>query len=224
MTKEAAPTMRLERVRALAELLYVQRIKGFQVPDAPHFDPASQPFFLDCLDRARSYLEYGSGGSTVLAGRSGKVFTTVDSDRFFLDQVRRKVGDDGAAGRFIYADIGITGEWGYPLFRRITPARLRRWRRYAELPFEGGGFTPDLILVDGRFRVACALVTTRELRHLPGTTLLIDDYAGRPHYHEVERFAELLAMHGRMAEFAIRPHVDRAALDRSIEQHARDWR
>ena len=98
------------------------------------------------------------------------------------------------------------------------------WRRYAELPFEGGGFTPDLILVDGRFRVACALVTTRELRHLPGTTLLIDDYAGRPHYHEVERFAELLAMHGRMAECAMRPHVDRAALDRSSEQHARDWR
>jgi len=224
VAQEAAPITRLERVWGLAKLLYVQRVEGFRVPDSPHFDPASLRFFLDRLDAARSYLEYGSGGSTVLAGRSGKLFTTVDSDRFFLEQVRRKVGDDGATGRFIYADIGITGEWGYPLLRRITPARLRRWRRYAELPFEGGGFTPDLILVDGRFRVACALVTSRELRHLPGTTLLIDDYAGRPHYHEVERFAELLAMHGRMAEFAMRPHVDRAALDRSIEQHARDWR
>jgi hypothetical protein len=60
-----------------------------------------------------------------------------------------------------------------------------------------------VVLVDGRFRAACFLTTlfriTRPVR------LFFDDYAGRPIYHEVERYGAPVAMHGRMAEFALDP-------------------
>ena len=224
MIEQAAPSTRLERVKDLASFLYTQRVKGFQVPDAPHFDTESTRYFLDRLRSAQAYLEYGSGGSTIVVGQSGKPFTTVDSDRYFLSEVRRKLGSNGANGRFIYADIGMTREWGAPMFRNPTPARLARWRHYAEAPFEGGTFTPDLVLVDGRFRVACALVTIRELGHRGKTTLLIDDSTERPHYQEVERFARLRAMHGHRAEFELATPPAAAALNAAIDRHEREWR
>ena len=36
--------------------------------------------------------------------------------------------------------------------------------------------TPDLIFIDGRFRVACALYSIIMMRDYPKTKILIDDY------------------------------------------------
>jgi hypothetical protein len=44
----------------------------------------------------------------------------------------------------------------------------------------------DLILVDGRFRVACACAAYLNLKDTG--FLLIHDYASRSHYHPIEQF------------------------------------
>jgi hypothetical protein len=82
--------------------------------------------------------------------------------------------------RFLIADIGPTGGWGYP---RDT-SKIHLWPNYALCPYLYG-YSPDLILVDGRFRVACSLAAALQV---PEATVLIHDYRGRCHYHIIERF------------------------------------
>ena len=52
-----------------AKVVIGNRMRKFDVPTEPHFDDASARYFRDQLARARNYLEYGSGGSTVLANQ-----------------------------------------------------------------------------------------------------------------------------------------------------------
>ena len=83
---------------------------------------------------------------------------------------------------------------------------------------------PDFILVDGRFRVACALNAIRRLGGARDWELWLDDYEGREHYDVVTQFAVLERMSGVTAIFKPREGVDHEALDAAIEQAVRDYR
>lgn len=189
-------------VRRTGKFLFVQRILGFPLPDAPGLDGATLGRFNDELARAGSYLEFGSGGTTKLADRLGVNSITVESDRFFAKTL--KAGLTGESVTVLTPNIGITERWGRPLFKRRTARRLKRWRSYVDLPFANLRHFPDLILVDGRFRVACTLEAARQA-HLRGraATLILDDYAERPKYWVVERWLGKPERVGRSAVFKI---------------------
>lgn len=179
-----------------------QRLGHLAVPDMPHFDSAeSTEWFLAQLASATRYLEYGTGGSTYQAAKLGLDFIAVDTDPYFLDSVRAKIhaAGLGRAGQvFRFANIGWTGTWGRPV-GRVTEARRELFRRASDPPpecFEG--LTPDLVLVDGRFRVACAFKVFNMLHAQPGWTVVVDDYADRPQYRAIEEYAQVELV-GRMA-------------------------
>ena len=222
-----APIRRWGRI---AHSLYLQRLVGFAVPSAPHFDEASTPFFTEQLKAAHAYLEFGSGGSTFLASQLGKPFATVESDRFFLESVKRKILGSGvrldpARQKLVAVDIGLTESWGVPVFQKQTATRLKRWRRYFSAPWdESWDVEPDLVLVDGRFRVACALNASINLFDRGDWTVLFDDYEGRAHYKGIEQFLSLSQMVGRMAVFKQKSGVSKEELQRALEQYAGDWR
>jgi len=220
---------KLDRVVDYARFLYVQRVTGFTVSEKPEFEAECVPFFLELLATAAAYLEFGAGGSTVLAAMHGVRFVSVESDRSFLKAVRRKIQSigklDPAKQTYITADIGLTEAWGAPVLKRASPPRVKRWRRYPAAPWALMQTLPGpyLVLVDGRFRVACALSAAKFLNGKPGQ-ILIDDYVGRDHYKVVERYLELTRSCGRMALFTPRPDIDAAALDADIETYCGDWR
>lgn len=217
-----------KRATDYASFLYLQRVKGFQVPDRPDFDPETVPLFLERIASARRYLEFGSGASTVLAARQGLPFTTVETDPSYLAAVRKKVTAAGTLDltkqNFIRADIGLTYHWGAPLFRTPTPARVEGWRSYVEAPWGGEIPAPDFILVDGRFRVACALNSIRRLGGARDWELWLDDYEGREHYEIVTQFAVLERMSGVTAIFKPREGIDQEALEAAIDVAVRDFR
>ncbi|WP_372893592.1 hypothetical protein [Rhodosalinus sp.] len=153
---------------------------------------------------AGTILEYGSGGSTVMAAEMpGKRVVAVESDPDWAARMRAWFADnppaDGSAVEVIRADIGPTKEWGHP-------ADDSGWRRYARYPlgvWDREGLAPEAVLVDGRFRVGCALAA---LFRAPGPfTLLFDDYAPRRHYHVVEEYLGPPRMAGRMALWEVTP-------------------
>jgi hypothetical protein len=169
-----------------------------------HMDDEGLAMFEACLSDAKCLLEFGSGGSSMTAARM-KVSTiiSVESDADFLAATEAAVRATAIQTNFIghYADIGPTRDWGNPADR----SKVHLWPRYCSsvwvriasesLP------PPDLVLIDGRFRVACLLVTLLMAR--PGTKILFDDYFDRPHYHRVEAWATPVRRAGRMAEFAV---------------------
>lgn len=209
-------------------LVYRQRVTGFVISDQPAFDKESLPFFLSSLKDSKVYLEYGSGGSTLLAASMSKTFLSVESDRFYLASVKDKVSEKypHANGIFLHGDIGPTKQWGNPIFQKQTGARLKKWLNYAEAPWhhikQNALPAPDLILIDGRFRVCCALVSIRNLPPQSECTLLIDDYAERPNYRIVEQYASLIQMHGRMAVFKADVALNSRQLDEAIEHYKTD--
>lgn len=158
-----------------------------------------------CYRDADNILEYGAGGSTVLAAElSGKHITSVESDRRWVRRMRRWFAltppVQGSSVELVWANIGATSDWGHP-------ADDTAWRRFADYPLgiwkRKGLPHPDVVLVDGRFRVGCALATAFNITR--PVTLLFDDYTRHNGYRQVEGFIGVPEMTGRMARFRVEP-------------------
>jgi hypothetical protein len=197
-------------LKSLSRLLYAQRIKGFDAPTDPHLDEPAQATFESLLQKCEFYLEFGSGGSTVMADRLGIRGLSVECDRFYAAAVRNVLSQQSTI-EIIDVDIGITREWGKPIARYRSKRRLAKWSRYSNAPFEilkQRGDFPDFVLIDGRFRRACALNTARHaIIHARSLTLLFDDYFKKQcaHYASIEPFLGRPQQIGRAAIFEISP-------------------
>jgi len=211
-----------------AKIVLANRVRHVDVPHEPDFDEAALSYFVAQLERARNYLEYGSGGASVLANRLVNTLVSVDCDANRISDVRRKLAEQGrrAMARFIHVNIGLTVDTGMPVFTKPTRRRVRRWEDYPTAPwryFRSIGQQPDLILVDGRFRVACVLESLLSLSPLSEAQILVDDYEDRPHYQVVERFADFELV-GRMAVLRPRRLLDRIQVRRLVRQYCADPR
>lgn len=160
---------------------------------------------------ARVILEYGSGGSTLLgAAIDGKFLMSVESDRHWAMKLQQEVDAVRSQSRAIvwHADIGPTGAWGRPVDDRAWS----RFHRYPLAIWDKPFFrSPDVVLIDGRFRPACFVTTF--MRTLKPVIVLFDDYINRPQYHIIEQLAKPERIVGRMAVFHLAPgEFPRAAL------------
>ena len=177
----------------------LQRVKGFGPPTGPHLDQETASWLADELRGTKLFVEFGCGGSTLMADQLGVPTLSVESDPYYATAVRRVLSHPEST-EILALDMGITREWGMPMF-----FAKKKGLRYAKAPFELlGGRSPDLILVDGRYRVACALETAAHAARVGGSSkMLVDDYAGRPAYHILEKYLGLPARIGRAAMFVV---------------------
>ncbi|ANW00423.1 hypothetical protein [Bradyrhizobium icense] len=176
-----------------------KHILGYEVGFEPTFQPAGLAIFRSIIEKTSTYLEYGSGGSTIVASRYVNTLVSVESDPVFRRAVEKAMPPTKAELHLLSPYIGVTARWGTPVFGRPTESRIARWQRYPQAPWSIlKTKEPNTILIDGRMRVACAL---ESLLHVSSETrLLVDDYVGR-NYSAIEEFADLIAIHGVMAEF-----------------------
>jgi hypothetical protein len=150
-------------------------------------------------------LEYGSGGSTIIAAElPGKTVFSVESDRAWAEMMQAWLMQNPPKGGtkvdVIWSNVGKTGEWGRPLDDSA-------WRHYVEYPlaiWQRDAFVqPDVVLVDGRFRPGCAMATA--FCTARPVTMFVDDYKRREGYHAIEEFLGVPRLIGRMAEFDVEP-------------------
>ena len=179
-----------------------------QRPQLTFPDDVAQ-YVSEAYARHDSILEYGSGGSTVLASEmDGKHVVSVESDaRWTLDMQAYLEASKATVSRprLIPVNIGPTGPWGRPIDR--SHERLFPW--YALAPWMSRSQQdPDfsLVLVDGRFRTACFLASMAFARG--PIEVIFDDYADREHYHFIEEYAKPVRFVGRAAVFERDPSLD----------------
>jgi hypothetical protein len=155
------------------------------------------------LEPAHVVLEYGSGGSTVLAAQMlGKTVFSVESDANWLAKMQGyfAANPPHATVHLHHGDIGPTRDWGHP----ADDSQFRKWPDYPNSVWARPDFShPDLVLIDGRFRVACLLSVMFKITR--PVTVLFDDYLDRMSYHAVETMIRPSAMIGRMARFDVTP-------------------
>ena len=158
---------------------------------------------MELLTTSRSFLEFGAGGSTLLAlsSRCSRV-TSVETD--------------GALGSFLERLASVANTPHYEC-HVVLPEILGPWGHdYTPQPSEPVGAryvglgaaatSPSLVLVDGRFRVACALSSAKNAKN--AVTILMDDYGDRPEYFVVADYLGAPDMVGRMAVFRLESSID----------------
>ena len=154
--------------------------------------------FKDLIKSAEVYFEYGCGKSTEYAFRhtSASIFA-VDTSHDWVNKING-IKSEGNSERLNinWIDVGDIGNWGSP----TTFSLRQNFKTYAELLWLTKNI-PDLVLIDGRFRVFCFLTS---IKFAPiGTKILFDDYTNRPYYHVVEEFSKKLDTCGRQALFEV---------------------
>ena len=172
------------------------------MPLLPSMESEFIKFFDEQLLKSTYLIEYGCGGSTVHACNIGsiKAIYSVDTSKVWLDKVQESVKNLDTHVTLDWIDVGILGPWGYP----STSDRYKDFWRYSVTPWEKAernNHCPDLVLIDGRFRVSCFLYSLLAAKE--GTTILFDDYYDRPPYFVVEKFCPLEARVGRAAVFKV---------------------
>ncbi|WP_420863420.1 hypothetical protein [Algirhabdus cladophorae] len=176
-----------------------------QMLERPHLTmPAAEADWLrSAYEAADVILEYGSGGSTVMAGEmAGKTVFSVENDAAWADKMEAWFAAHPAKAdlRIVRQDTGKTREWA-------MPDNTKKWRKFASYPLEvwtePDFVQPDVVLVDGRFRAGC-LLACLYMTEKP-ITVYFDDYRRRTIYHSVEDFVKPTEIQGRMARFDIEP-------------------
>lgn len=174
-----------------------------RVPVKPNMEQKGIERLTELLQGSVAYMEYGAGGSTMLAGSlEVPLIISTESDAAFRVAVKEQFSRHYPGSKLvsIHADIGPTKAWGHPADDRMKKDwplySFGAWRHALER-----GTVPDLVLVDGRFRSACALASLMFAR--VGTPILVDDYAGRDYAASMEQVLQPSAMHGRLAEFVV---------------------
>jgi hypothetical protein len=176
-----------------------------QIPVSPEItlQPAmtqkEQDLFRCFLRCSKNYLEFGTGGSTVMATANVSNFViSVDSSEVWL----AKVAQSCAAARagiiplLVHADIGPVRALGYPLDDTFKA----KWPQYVSTVWNiPQAAISDLCLIDGRFRVACFLSIL--LHCSPQTIIMFHDFPERKHYHIVRQFADEIATTDSLVAF-----------------------
>ena len=193
--------------------------------------PQEEMFLRSQYASTQVILEYGSGGSTFLALKSNsrsKIYAC-ETDEQWLLRLCHEIDERGLSDRFtpVLCDIGPTRVWGNPCFeqRGTDLQRMNLFMNYSIRPWRllrQNNESPSVVLIDGRFRVACFLTALSFIE--ANTLVLFDDYTDRPHYHCVEEFVKPTLKIGRMAVFHVKPGMITATDYLLFNKYLLDWR
>tara|TARA_B110000495_G_C22837164_1_gene488298 strand:+ start:66 stop:683 length:618 start_codon:yes stop_codon:yes gene_type:complete len=169
--------------------------------------------FKELLLTSKVYGEYGCGDSTLWVYNNTKSkIISVDTSEKWASEISSKMND---IDRYILnrIDCGEVGEWGMP----IDDSKKENFIKYCENIWKQD-YNPDLILIDGRFRVCCFLISLKYADE--NVSIIFDDYNNRPYYHIVEEFVKPIQSYDRQALFKVpsKNSIDFTYLDSLINR------
>lgn len=171
-------------------------------------------------------LEFGSGGSTLLFASCAKKVVSIESDKKCSEIVNNEIIKLNlqAKAMVLYSNIGPTKSFGQPI-EFLKPLYKFKYKNYIETYFRRDRevLEPQVVFIDGRFRVWCAIECCKRIKH--NFTIILDDYFSRPEYHILEKLiGPALPFSGDTAKFRINmDQLDLAALCLD-EKYEKDFR
>ena len=151
--------------------------------------------FKKYLKNCNIYFEYGVGDSTiwVLENTSSRIIS-VDTDKKWINKV--DISKNKKRIDINWINLGETENWGRP--------KTYEYRKHF-FDYISNVWTfnlkADVILIDGRFRVASFLFSLINAKE--GSIIIFDDYVGRSYYHVVEEILEVYMRCGRQVFFKV---------------------
>lgn len=193
-----------------------------------------QPFMSDsefqlfnslCKDK-KTFLEYGSGGSTIYFLKNGKRVYSVESSLSFHTYMNsisivKKFNGDLLHSTFL--DLGVHDKWGKP----ETFDKQDQWYKYYSEVWKkviSDDIKVDAIFIDGRFRVCCCLYSIIKVieNGWTDTLFIIHDFWNRKEYHEVLNFLDEHQSDSTLGSFKIKENIDLNSINLLLEQYANE--
>lgn len=171
------------------------------------------------LLQTKNYLEFGTGGSILFALINSEVnITSVDTNIGWINFIKKyRIIRNNLEKRLkiFFVDIGPTKHWGYP----VDDREQAKFPDFSSKIFQLSDPSKyDLILVDGRFRVACTLSSILHCHQNKNLTLMIHDYSIREDYKIVEKFLEKTDEAKTLFVFKIKENTNLAEVQELYEQ------
>lgn len=194
-------------------------------PGVPLFDAETLSLYnaLIADPAIKTYIEYGSGGATLIAAQHVELLISIESDHYYQKLVEASVNasDPKADIRLLYGAIGLTAGWGAPILR--AGGYAFSGKKYVRAPWklaEREQRQADFVLVDGRFRVACVCASLLHPQ-ASGAVILLDDFAGRAPYEVVLDFADIVERRGRSVLLRRKRDFDNEGCAAALKKHMR---
>lgn len=174
--------------------------------------------FKKYIRNSVNYLEFGLGGSTIFSLiNSNANVTSIDTNKDWISfMTSYKFIKNNLNHRLSihYIDIGPTKAWGYP----VDENNNENFYKYSSEIFKiTDPSIYDLILVDGRFRVACALQSIIKCHKNKNLKILIHDYSFRDEYKIVEKYLTIDEFTNSLYVFSIKEAIDFEELMKDYE-------
>jgi hypothetical protein len=189
----------------------------------PHMTWKEYKLFKEVCSNKKTFLEYGSGGSTIWLLKKNKKIYSVESNPDFYKYMNSinlvKTSADNLQYRYI--DLGPTNKWGKPL----TTENSDNWMAYYTeiwVDINAASEKVDVVFIDGRFRVSCCLYTIIKLleNNWNDTIFLFHDFWRRKQYHEVLEFLKEIKSAGELAAFKIKDDINVEKVKEKLKEYA----
>lgn len=158
----------------------------------PHFSINDKNLFYKYLNNVNVYFEYGSGGSTYQASirKNIKTIYTVESDITWQEKLKKTIINPDIDLNYIYNEMDTKpNTWGNPGINSTNIQKINYSNQITKLSKKQQD-SIDLVLIDGRFRVACCLKCYDIIRY--NSYIAFDDFLNRPQYHIVLDYFDII--------------------------------
>lgn len=163
------------------------------VCDAPigGFSTKACLLWLSYINSSTRYFEWGSGFTTRVADKVASRVTSIEGSRSWFEDMKKH--NFSGRTKLIYVDVGKTGSFSWPENKLGGHDYIRAIKK-----------KQDVILVDGRWRVACAIQAFSFLD--ANGKLMIHDF-GRKQYQPINLFYKQEIVVDDLAVFRKRDNV-----------------
>jgi len=163
----------------------------YEVTDKINFGSSlSNNYFKKNLRKCNFYLEYGSGNSTFLANKLHKKYKSIEADKSFYRFMKTK-----KIRNIKYLDLGPTKYYSIPILpTNLIKKKIEKYAIQIEEFYKTFNKIPDLILLDGRFRVFVTLKIIKfclSKKDFLNTIIIIDDFKFRKDYHLIKKIINM---------------------------------
>ena len=168
----------------------------------PHFTDEELVAFLSLLTKDTIYFETGSGCSSIIAKYYTKKSYAVEGCQKFYDLGIK----NGLKDNIIFKNLKPDNyKWSYP-GSKSTP---EDWKNYFQSYKEE--YKADVILIDGRFKVATAMDIFNKINE--NTVVLLHEYNRRPLYFVLENYYKYIYHWGTLFAFVKKKNIKEIPLD-----------
>ena len=166
--------------------------------------------FKQYLINCNIYFEYGVGASTrwVLENTISKIIS-VDTDKKWLNTIN--FSKQSPRIKLNWVNLGDLENWGRPKSYEYRD-------QFIDYISNVWSFNEkaDVILIDGRFRVACFLYSLINAKI--NSIIIFDDYNNRPYYHIIEEVVPVYKICGRQAVFRVPKNMNRSLAENILNK------